>query len=175
MVRFTPCDDAVMLRRLLPGDTLRRLPGGVPLPARPNSMLRLLTLPLPASASTAAGKALLEAPGSEAKHNTWQTNMAGTNCGPVDAMVRVKFYKTSVRSLGDRAMVQSSVARLRPLGKGQCRNSPDALCCSLTGSSFPFWYSISSSASSSDGRSVADVSSNAAHRTGSDQAYSHAV
>ncbi len=67
VVRLTPCDDAVMLRRLLPGDTLRRLPGGVPLPARPSSMLRLLTLPLPASASTAAGKAIVEAPGSELK------------------------------------------------------------------------------------------------------------
>ena len=62
-----PCDDAVTLRRLLPGDILRLLPGGVPLPAdrRPSSMLRLLTLPVPASASTAAGKEEDEAQGSE--------------------------------------------------------------------------------------------------------------
>ena len=53
VVRFTLRVLAFTLRRLLPGDIFRRLPGGEALPARPSSMLRLLTLP-PASASTDA-------------------------------------------------------------------------------------------------------------------------
>ena len=144
VVKLTPCDDAVTLRRLLPGDTLRRLPGGVPLPAdrRPSSMLRLLILPFPASASTAAGKSSCGSPGAEAEHSVRQTNSLQCTCGVQlrTEEMQVNFVDTTEPFAVRETMVQSSLTQLRLPGEGQS-SAPVALCCSLTGSSpgFPFW------------------------------------